>query len=288
VEIKMTEKLTPIVDSRPSKGRWILVLLIVMIFLGASCTWRVHDYAVRHNLVFQPPEMAEAQFAKEDAIGDLGGVQVRIPQAYAGYLEYEGDPGFGPRPKGPRPVRTQASKIISFGFDAKLPDLTALSALDSILEATTQEPGKRQRMLVGISSGDRYQGDNFLTVLFEDRVTTPTWYSKTRFLKSTTDHFGLKAFVVKGFDSDTQKPWRETHHATDLFIYKDSTGNVTAFIECLNTPWPGASCDHKFAMHPRLKAHINLQYERRLLPQWKEIEEAAREKIESFVVKPNT
>jgi len=176
---------------------------------------------------------------------------------------------------------------MSFGFDAKLPDLTAVSALDFLLDATTQEPGKRQRMLVGISSGDRYQGDDFLTMLFIDRVTRPTWYSETHLVKETTDQYGLEAFVVEGFDSDTQKPWRETHHASDLFVHKDSNGNVTAFIECLNIPWPGATCDHQFNMHPRPTAHISLQYERRLLPQWKEIEDAARRKIESFSIGAN-
>ena len=78
---------------------------------------------------FQPPEMAAAQFATRNMVGDLGGVPVAIPRHFANYVEYEGDPGFGEKRIGPRPERTHASKLTSFGFDVRFPDMAGVSRL---------------------------------------------------------------------------------------------------------------------------------------------------------------
>lgn len=50
-----------------------------------------------------PPEMIQARYLSEDVIGDLGGMEVRIPRDYARYVEYDADPGFGEKRDGLRP-----------------------------------------------------------------------------------------------------------------------------------------------------------------------------------------
>ena len=49
--------------------------------------------------------------------------KVRIPRHYAEYVEYDGDPGFGEKRKGPVPERTFESKLSSFGMDVRFPDM---------------------------------------------------------------------------------------------------------------------------------------------------------------------
>ncbi|MDO4768828.1 MAG: hypothetical protein Q4A11_00455, partial [Brachymonas sp.] len=56
----------------------------------------------------------------------LGGLKVRIPRHYAEYVEYDDDPSWGEKRKGPAPERTFDSKLRSFGIEARFPDMVGL------------------------------------------------------------------------------------------------------------------------------------------------------------------
>jgi hypothetical protein len=226
--------------------------------------------------------MAEAQFAKHDAIGNLGGVPVRIPRLYAGYLEYDGDPGFGPRPKGPRPVRTQESKIASFGFDAPFPSMQAMTALERLRDKRNWARGASPWVLVGVAAGERYPGDDSLARTLKNLLSRPTFYSDTRISPTNESFAGLRLFIVDGMDAKTSKPFREDRHAEDIYAHWNLLGEVDALISCTNTPDEWGVCDHRFLMHPEIDIEVSLQYERGQLSRWKEMQAAAKAKIEEF------
>ncbi|MBA1330052.1 hypothetical protein QQ73_02300, partial [Candidatus Endoriftia persephone str. Guaymas] len=62
---------------------------------------------------FEPAEMAAVHYRQKTLRANLGGMLVAIPWYFAEYVEYDGDPGFGEKRKGPRPVRTPESKVRS-------------------------------------------------------------------------------------------------------------------------------------------------------------------------------
>jgi hypothetical protein len=72
-------------------------------------------------------QLANSRMSQEaqvgPTIGDLGGLPVSIPPRIARFVEYEGDPHFLEPRHGPRPVRTFESKLRSFGFEVRFPDM---------------------------------------------------------------------------------------------------------------------------------------------------------------------
>ncbi len=69
-------------------------------------------------------------------IGDLGGMPVSIPHHFAHFVEYEGDPRFLEPRKGTPPMRGYQSKLRSFGFEVRFPDMMPLT------DETRQEKNK--------------------------------------------------------------------------------------------------------------------------------------------------
>lgn len=111
---------------------------------------------------FQSLQMAAAQFAVRDVAADLGGMPVTIPRHFANYVEYNGDPGWGEKRKGPRPERTQASKLSSFGFYARFPDMAGLSSPDLRKDKESQSIYNTMWIDVTLTTGAFYPGDGFL------------------------------------------------------------------------------------------------------------------------------
>jgi len=102
-----------------------------------------------------PPEMNAVALAKGDVIGDLGGVKVRIPAHFANYVEYDGDPGFGEKRQGPVPTRTFDSKLMSFGFEARFPDMAGRTNPELWQDYKSKLPRESQWMRVGIATGQQ-------------------------------------------------------------------------------------------------------------------------------------
>jgi hypothetical protein len=97
----------------------VIVLLCVVAWFKLTSLWLGG---------FQPPEMAAAQYSSKDVVGNLGGLPVRLPRYAVQYVEYDGDPGWSGKRQGPVPERTMESKLTSFGFDVRYPDMQLIDS----------------------------------------------------------------------------------------------------------------------------------------------------------------
>ncbi len=212
-------------------------------------------------------------------VGDLGGMPVKIPRHLATSVEYNADPGWGESRNGRPPPRTLDSKLRSFGFDVRVPDMAGLS--DGSLEADKRKHSIYNTMWirVGLNTGENYPGDGSL-----DRRAKAMNYPEAKFqLEALPDsQDGLTVYSPSGTDPTTQKPNREHPDAKDLFVHRDASGHVDAYIKCSNRPHEAAPCTHDFSLGPNVKAVVYVGYRRGLLPQWQQIQTSLTELILSF------
>ena len=242
---------------------------------------------------FEPPEMAAAKYASRDVVGDLGGVPVNIPRHFANYVEYEGDPGWGEKRKGPKPKRTHQSKLISFGYDTRFPDMAGESSPELIKDKRSYSIHTTPWIDVGIKTGNIYPGDGFLDrrASYLDRKDSILEYEHYEQLPET-EH-GLTVYAAEGIDPKTNKPYREDDYAKDVFLHRDHTNRVDTYIDCSNRLRGSQPCEHSFSLEPHMHAKVYVIYRRTLLPHWKEIQQAVTQQILGFkatatntVVKP--
>lgn len=232
---------------------------------------------------FQPPEMAAAQYAHKDVVADLGGVTVSIPKHFADYVEYDGDPGFGEKRKEPKPKRTQQSKLSSFGFYVRYPDMVGLSTPELRQEKKEENIYTTMWLSVGLHAGSLYKGKGTLDRLANGRVVNQDAFNKDRqYEQLPKEEYGLTIYASPGIDPQTNKPYREGRDAEDVFIHRDENGKVTTFITCKNRPTQYARCKQWIDLEPSMKADVYISYRRGLLPEWQKIQESVTQLIYSF------
>jgi len=240
---------------------------------------------------FEPPEMAAAKYASRDVVGDLGGVPVNIPRHFANYVEYEGDPGWGEKRKGPRPQRTHQSKLTSFGYYTRFPDMAGESSPELIKDRSSYSIHTTPWVNVGITTGSIYPGHDFLDRFSASMINSSSRYDQYKQLPKT-EH-GLTVYAAEGIDPKTNKPYREHEHAKDVFLHRDHTNRVDTYIDCSNRLGGSQPCEHSFSLEPHMHAKVYVKYRRTQLPHWKEIQQAVTQQILGFkatatnaVVKP--
>lgn len=203
------------------------------------------------------------------AIGHLGGVPVSIPKEFAKFLEYDGDPGFLEKRKGPIPKRTFESGICSFGFDIRYPDMMPVN------ERTWQDKRKAHRyttmwLHVGVRSNSAYQ----------DRSKDKMAISAKALLKSEAllHHHeeqqekvhDLTAYIPVNVDlSRREMGW---NNDKNVYIHYLENGDVDAYIACSNRNHEAAPCKHRFDLAPELKVSVDVSYRKGMLPYWREIQ----------------
>jgi hypothetical protein len=251
-----------------------------------------------------PPEMNATEFTKSKyVIGDLGGMKVRIPSYFANYVEYEGDPTWGEKRHGSVPVRDFNSKLKSFGFDVRFPDMAGRSTVELWKDQRLRQDAKWEHYYypekspthwidVGILSGKSYPGDGFLT---RGTKSTLNFDAKAKGLPNSgvyqyeklpkLEH-GLTVYSPLGIDPKTNKPFRESDGAKDLYIFRDTNGNVLAEIRCSNQLRYShrQSCRHDISMEPKMHAQVYITYNRAVLPYWRQIQAKVSELMLSFEV----
>lgn len=234
---------------------------------------------------FEPPEMAAAKYAPRDVVGDLGGVPVSIPRHFANYVQYEGDPSWGEKRQGPKPERTHQSKLVSFGYHTRFPDMAGESSVELIQDKRSYSPATTPWISVGIRTGSIYPGDGFLDRWTHARVETPNTILKyMNYEQLPTKEYGLTAYAAAGIDPKTSKPYREDPDAKDVWVSRDKSGRVTTTIQCSNRHVPAPPCTHDFSMEPEMHAEVVVSYRRSQLANWREIQEAVKQQILSFRV----
>ena len=236
---------------------------------------------------FEPPEMAAAKYASRDVVGDLGGVPVNIPRHFANYVEYEGDPGWGEKRKGPRPKRTHQSKLTSFGYYTRFPDMAGESSFELVKDKSSYSIHTTPWIDVGITTGNIYPGDGFLDrrASYLDRKDSILKYEHYEQLPET--EYGLTVYAAAGVDPKTNKPYREHTYAKDVFLYRDNTNRVNTYIDCSNRLSGSQPCEHTFSLEPHMHAKVYVIYRRTQLPYWREIQQAVTQQILGFKAGPN-
>jgi hypothetical protein len=269
-------------------------ILIALAMLLTSCGLffglkLFHATAQTSNNPLFPPEMNEAKLAKSDfVIGDLGGIPVKIPHYFAHYVEYDGDPGFGEKRKGERPIRNYQSKLMSFGFKVRIPDMAGLSSPELNKDFQNQSIYETPWISVGFNTGSIYPGDGALDRRTKYQLSfdpVAQGFPALRFDKLEQllgKEYGLTVYAASGIDPQTQKPYRQDPNARDLFIARDAQGHVVTHIRCSNRKIHSAPCEHGFSMEPKMRALLYIQYRRGMLPQWQLIQKNVTQLVWSF------
>lgn len=267
------------------RGRWVLYPLLALL----ACTSLLFGWiwfkspSIVGPGAFQPPEMAAAQFSSRDVVGDLGGMPVTIPRHFANYVEYDGDPGFGEKRQGPRPQRTHKSRMRSFGFDVRYPDMAGLSSNEMYADKKSYSIHNTPWIRVGITTGEDYPGHGALDRRTRARVEEQDIkYPRWNYTKLPRREYDLTVFAQMDIDPKTQIPYREDKGSDDIFIHRNKSGRVSAFIKCSNAGHAGAPCQHTFSLEPDVSALVYMSYRRTLLPEWKGIQENVKQFILGF------
>lgn len=270
-----------LLDKRWKKLLWIALLLAFVLYLVWILIWLrlVVQPSVFNPM--RPPQMQLAEPSFRDVVGDLGGVPVTIPRYFAHNVEYDNDPGWGERRKGPRPERTHSSKLKSFGFDVRYPDMAGLSSPELEADKRKQNIHNTMWMRVGIKSGEIYPGEGFMDRKAETFHRVLTTY---RYEKQAEKVHGLTVHTPIGVATDTRVPFKSHSHDQDVFVHRNSAGGVDAYIECSNVEIPSAPCSHHFGLGTEMKVEVHVSYRRGYLPEWQQIQTKVAHLIRSWTV----
>lgn len=225
--------------------------------------------------------MAAAHYASRDVVGDLGGMPVTIPSHFADLVEYNGDPGWSGKRAGSHPERTHASKLASFGFYARFPDMAGLSSEALRNHKQSQSIYKTMWLSVGLSAGERYYGAGILERLTNAMGKSGGIVKFEQYEKLPGEQHGLTVYAAAGIDPKTARPYREDRYASDIFVHRNEAGRVDTYIRCSNDAHV-ARCKQNFSLEPAVQANIFVSYRRDLLPEWRQMQASVTQLILSF------
>jgi hypothetical protein len=249
-------------------------------------------------------QLAESWVFKENrggpVIGDLGGIPVSIPQPIARFVEYENDPHFLEKRKGPTPTRTLQSKFRAFGFEVRFPDLAFLNN-----EAAKEDYRKSNiynTMWLGVGVHiDAYNNEVGLKRMV-DAIPAPgkiwtsnldgkphTWKEQHGYIRSPKPLYGLVVNEVQGYDEAKRHkiPGNDILDA-NIYYHIDNKEKVDVYIKCDNIRHDAAPCNHHFILPTAKNTMIKVHYRIGLLPKWREIQDSVGKAILGFAVDPKT
>lgn len=276
---------------RPRRGRWVIGLLAAMLLVfGGFLALMAYVTGVGAQ-GFMPPQMAAAYHTPQDLVGDLGGMPVRIDRHIVRLVEYDGDPGWGPPRKGPPPERTHASRLASFSFRVRYPDMRSLDEPEMRADFERYHPIMKPVeyglseinpwLRGGIQSGSSYPGHGFLDRQFWGTDRIPVGEG---FAPEPTPIKGLELFVRSGNHLHSGAPLRyETTGGGDTYVHRDPNGRVTTYIRCVYRSGTEqlVLCEQTWSMESHdLGMVVNVMYRPGLLPQWQDIQT----KVSQFVL----
>lgn len=248
---------------------WVLLVLCKLAFLLYG---------------FQPPEMAAAQYATKDAVGDMGGMPVRIPYYFANYLEYEGDPSWGEKRSGSKPARNYHSKITSFGFDVRYPDMVGLINYKMYENKRSYTIYNTPWIHVGIRAWSTFdgghQGLEGRVKQLENYTSSWRWHNFERLPQKV---FSLEAYSVKVEEGEDPTFIRTHNNATDVYVYRHpTTHKVETYISCRRSKMGQASCQQSFDLSEDLQVRVVVRYRREELAQWQDMQRAVKKLVLNF------
>lgn len=275
-----------------NRWRWMHWLLWFLLLIAAGLFWLWVKVTEPYLWGFGPREMALAQYTPKDVVGDLGGMKVTIPRHIPELVEYNGDPSWGEKRKGPRPERTHDSKLMSFGFYVRYPDMATLSSPEMRADKKAQKDFETMWVRVGVRTGEIYPRDAAMDSRTRYTIEVP---AATRF--PWTNHYtqvpqkehGLTVYTLQDINPKTGKPAREDRDAEDVYIARNAKGQVTTFIECDTQFRHSMTCQHNFSMeYDGVKALIVVYYRPELRAHWRDIQAKVTRVILSFKAPPES
>ncbi len=278
----------PSVSRRRHRGRWIVLLLLAAFCLMGWASWTVARSLGALSWGFQPPAMAAAQRSPQDVIGDLGGMPVKISRFVAEYVEYEGDPGWsGPR-KGPPPERTFGSRLESFGFEVRYPDMATLQTKEMWDDIRSYTIYNTPWVRAGVITGPIYPGRGFMNHhdMPRERLRSENWWED--YIESRVKKFGLEEYrLAKPPPPLIERSGVITRYGKTIYLHRDAAGNILAHIACRDVPHLAALCTQTWdGFEHGIAARIRAQYRRELLPHWREIQSGVTRTILGFRATP--
>lgn len=273
--------------------KWGLGLVLGLVLVASLGAWLLLANVWMGG--FQPPEMAAARYNSKDVEGNLGGLPVRLPRNAVEFVEFDGDPGWSGKRQGALPERTLNSKLASFGFDVRYPDMAMVTSYALESEKKNQSIYRTMWLRVGVTSGEIYPKDGFLDRRFACLVyprptycgsSTPWW--RDDYEKLSKPEHGLTAYALKGVEPQSGLPARNGVNTKDVFVAKDAQGRVRTYIDCDNVQHEAAPCGHDFSMeYDGMHALVYLKYRRGMLPHWQDIQNKVTQVMLGFVVRPD-
>jgi hypothetical protein len=206
-------------------------------------------------------------------IGHLGGVPISIPKEFAYFVEYDGDPGFLEKRKGPIPKRTYESGICSFGFDMRYPDMMPVNA-QTWKDKRQGNIHASMWMHVGVRSNSAYQDRSPARMA---NTLVNAWLKSAslfyRYEEQPKKVYDLTAYIPVNADMSRREPGLN-HDIDDrnIYVHRLTKEYVDTYIECSNIKHDAATCQQRFGLYPALKASVDVMYRKGLLPYWKEIQ----------------
>jgi hypothetical protein len=220
-------------------------------------------------------------------IGHLGGAPVAIPKPFAHFVEYDGDPHFMERRKGPPPKRTYQSGLASFGFEIRYPDMAALT--------DQTEPQKKMETIytrtwlrVGVSANSIYGGDTALEAYIQSIVYGKNPFPPYRYEKLPEQVYGLTGYTPIGFDISKRSGTGTSYSDRNIYFHRTPDGTADAYIECSNVEHAAAPCELKFNTLPEMRVQVDVGFRKGLLPHWQEIRSSVKQVILGFRVNPSS
>lgn len=101
-------------------------------------------------------------------------------------------------------------------------------------------------------------------------------------LKLPDLQYGLEVYTPSDIDPKTHTPWRENPYAKDIFIKRNTNGEIITYIECSNRNVPHPPCTHYFDLEPDMKLDVYVNYSRYVLADWQKIEKSVKTTIKGF------
>jgi len=265
--------------------------VIATIFIAAySLSW-----AFRGNRTEHYSQLGDSWVFKENrngpVIGDLGGVPVSIPRPYARFVEYDDDPHFLEKRKGPPPQRTHTSKLRAFGFEVRFPDMAADTgvAAEEKRKATIQNT---MWLTVVIASHSTYGTDDEALERMVAAINDPSAHSY-RYRPLPEKTYGLAGFTPIGAD-ESRRGWgilvdgkAADMNDYNIYYHRDQSGRVDSYIECGNMKHAADTCAQEFHVLPAMRVRAKVRYRKELLPHWREIQSSVAKVVLGFRVAPN-
>lgn len=263
---------SPGVDTRRRRrGRWLLSLMVLVFLALAAFTVRWGQYGHRSN------SLSAAYKASQPypgfAIGDLGGMPVKVPRHLAELLEYDGDPGWAPAPDWLPPVRTFESKISSFGFYVRFPDGATLNSRERREEKRLAPPWEDRWINAGVAASKHYPGHGFLhrykQSILKSRDHTSALF---RYRPQAQREFGLEVYKLAP-PPEGPDPMKLIVH--EEYFGRDATDRTITNIRCtvIRADINRSTCSQVWSLEDRdLRIQLTAQYRRPLLEHWREIQ----------------